>query len=151
MIIVNWKLTRRSTSGRWTSISPHRGSTNCSDRKSSRSPSSELHCPALSYTSLLIGSRIYGLGSAVGGHSEGSIDLQAYGVNYLPPRSRLQMGLLEDVDDLEDAGAMLSREDRLLTFLLPQVCPNHYVSSRNDRDKLELSNDSSCNLLSFSD
>ncbi|KAG8861672.1 Nuclear control of ATPase protein 2 [Tulasnella sp. 330] len=44
-----------------------------------------------------------------------SIDhLRSYGVNYLPPRSRLQMGFLEDVDDLEDAGATLNREDRLL-------------------------------------
>lgn len=39
--------------------------------------------------------------------------LRSYGLTYLPPRSQLQHGFLEDVDDLEDAGARLTREDRL--------------------------------------
>ncbi|KAG9009451.1 Nuclear control of ATPase protein 2 [Tulasnella sp. JGI-2019a] len=40
--------------------------------------------------------------------------LRSYGVAHLPPRSQLQMGFLEDVDDLEDAESRLSKAERLV-------------------------------------
>jgi len=39
--------------------------------------------------------------------------LRSYAVENLPPRSRLQLGFLEDIDDLEDAQGQLGREEKL--------------------------------------
>jgi hypothetical protein len=39
--------------------------------------------------------------------------LRTYALTYLPARSRLQDGFLEDIDDLQDSKNQLTREDRL--------------------------------------
>ncbi|KAG8903599.1 Nuclear control of ATPase protein 2 [Tulasnella sp. 403] len=39
--------------------------------------------------------------------------MRNYAVNHLPPRSQLQQGFLDDIEDLEDASGQLTREDKL--------------------------------------